>query len=479
MDTIVLSDLHLSDAEVPNPKLPLWKKFKQEQFFIDKDFHEFIKKIILEIPDDGCELILNGDIIDFDSVMSIPKEKTKYTISNYEKETGLNPMEDKSLFKIKTVLNQHSVFVRALTLFLESNVNNKIIFIIGNHDLELNWIKVQEEISNRIINKKNSNKIIFCEWFYISNKDTLIEHGHQYDPYCQAINPINPLIKKNGLFKMRLPFGNLANRFLINKMGFKNPHNDESYRKSLFEFIVFFIKYELKYQPLMVLTWFFGSIRTLIYSIGESFLPSIKDPLTLRTKIQEIANKSNASIDQVFLLQQNHSHPAVRKPWIIMRELWLDRTFIAFGILFICWQIFTTSYLFTNVSHSWFWVPLLALQPFLFYYAHNITSDIQANQDLAFIKIPESARSCNVKRVVLGHTHKAQHKLLQELEYINTGTWSVFFEDLECTQKIYKFTFAWIKEGENSKRDSYLYLWDKNNYTLSKESQSFIREYKS
>lgn len=473
MDTIVISDLHLSDSEPVNPKFPLWKKFKNKEFFIDKDLAAFIQKISDDTSTSGCELVLNGDIFDFDSVMSLPIENYNYPISRYEKLTGLNPLEDKSVFKIKTILDEHYIFVNALKGFLNKNKNNKIVFIVGNHDLELNWIKVQEEISLQVSDKKNDEQIVFCEWFYISNEDTLIEHGHQYDPYCQAINPINPVIKKNGQYKMRLPFGNLANRFLINKMGLKNPHNDQSYKKSFIDFVKFFIEYEIKYQPLLVMHWFFGSIKTMFYTIGESFLPSLKDPTTMRTKIEGIAKKANATVSQVFLLQQNHSHPAGRRPWTVVKELWLDRAFLSFSIIFFSWQFFTTSSIFTNVSSNWFWIPLILLQPFFFYYAHSVTSDIQSNQDLAVEKSPVSARNCNVDRVILGHTHVAYHKYLEEIEYLNTGTWSIFFDDLECTKKVYRFTFVWIKHSEN-KRIAHLYQWDHGDYELTSKSKEFF-----
>ena len=49
MHTIVISDLHLSDAEPINSDRPLWKKFRQKQYFIDQEFHNFINKIKSEI----------------------------------------------------------------------------------------------------------------------------------------------------------------------------------------------------------------------------------------------------------------------------------------------------------------------------------------------------------------------------------------------------------------------------------------------
>ncbi|MFN8370417.1 MAG: hypothetical protein U0T83_07310 [Bacteriovoracaceae bacterium] len=65
---------------------------------------------------------------------------------------------------------------------------------------------------------------MFCEWFYLSQK-SLIEHSRQYDPYCICLDPMLIILKRKK-YKVRLPFGNLANRFILNRC-FKNPHHDD------------------------------------------------------------------------------------------------------------------------------------------------------------------------------------------------------------------------------------------------------------
>jgi hypothetical protein len=39
----------------------------------------------------------------------------------------------------------------------------------------------------------DQKRVRFVHWFYISNNDTLIEHGHQQDPYCLCENPLESL----------------------------------------------------------------------------------------------------------------------------------------------------------------------------------------------------------------------------------------------------------------------------------------------
>jgi hypothetical protein len=65
--TLVVSDIHLSDAEPPHPKNPLWKRFKRRELFVDDAFKDFLDHMDDKI-EPSCELVLNGDIFDFDSV---------------------------------------------------------------------------------------------------------------------------------------------------------------------------------------------------------------------------------------------------------------------------------------------------------------------------------------------------------------------------------------------------------------------------
>src|SRR5689334_646993 len=96
--TAVISDLHLCEAEPVNLKFPLWKKFKTRQFFYDDVFSNFLNHIQEKAKGDSVELILNGDIFDFDSVMSRP-EKPSFRIDWLEEKRGLYPRPERAKFK--------------------------------------------------------------------------------------------------------------------------------------------------------------------------------------------------------------------------------------------------------------------------------------------------------------------------------------------------------------------------------------------
>ena len=459
--TAVISDLHLNDAEPADPKRPYWKIFKRKEFFYDDSLVRFMQHLVERANGKPVELVLNGDIFDFDSVMALPKNR-EFKYSKLEEKVGLDSVEVKSLFKIKRIINDHQLFFDGLKEFIKKG--NKVIFVIGNHDLELHWPAVQNEIRQYLVgeDKRGDKKCIFCEWFYISQSDTLIEHGHQYDSYCMCLDPINPVIKQNKKYKIRIPFGDLASRQILNTFALKNPHDDSSYVRSVGDFVKFFFKYEVKVQPFLLVNWLVGAFRTLFYVMADSFVPPLKDPLTYEARVKEMAKKSNTKVEVLSSLAELHAHPAVYNPITILRELYLDRFLMFAALIFGCWQIFTTIYFFADVSWWWFVVPVLFTFPALGYYAQGIKSEINSNSEFGQKYVPIAAKIAGVQRVVHGHTHKLVEEHIDGVEFLNPGTWSRRYENVECTKQIRSEHFVWIESDDkisSGKRVATLENW--------------------
>ena len=448
--TLILSDIHLANAEVVHPKNPLWKRFRLREHFIDEEFKALLGKVRKEVSSMASgpiELVLNGDIFDFDSVMTLPPSGSSIQFGWLERIRGLSPEEAKSRFKMKEILNAHPVWVAALSEFVLAG--NRVVFVIGNHDMELHWPTVQHDLLNWLGLPEDFRKAVrFCEWFYISNQDTLIEHGNQYDAYCLCSNPIHPLIDKGGKVLVRLPFGNIAGKFMLNGMGLMNPHASDSFIKnSTWEYLGFYYKYVMRTQPFLIWTWFWSALATLFYSLREGFLPAMRDPLTVDARIEEIADRANASVFMVLSLKEVHVHPAIFNPLKILRELWLDRAILLGFIVFGSFQFFSFLNVFASVSLLWFVIPVAVLLPCFIFYARSVQSEVNVMQDATLHLSPLSARITKVKRIVQGHTHEELHNWEGGLEFLNTGTWSPAFYDVECTLPFGRKCFAWIKPG--------------------------------
>jgi UDP-2,3-diacylglucosamine pyrophosphatase LpxH len=461
LHTFVLSDIHLADAELGVPGKSLWKRYKRPKFFIDQSFKRLLEFLETETKGAPCELIFNGDIFDFDSVMRLPLH-TSLHLSWLEKKRGLYPEEEKSRFKMEVILSDHPVFVHAVRDFIQRG--NSVVFIVGNHDIELHWPAVQREVLKALgLSPEEETRVRFCEFFYVSNGDTAVEHGNQYDDYCVSSNPIHPFIRKGKRIQVRLPFGNIAGRYMTNGMGLFNPHVESSFLMDLPEYFRFFYKYAIRVQPLIGFTWLWGACVSFWVAITDGLLPAMRDPLFVEQRVQEVAEKANATPEIVRTMVELKVHSAIFNPVKIARELWLDRFMILALIGFLSFQIYAVIYLIFPISKFWFVFFFLLLVPGLIFYSRNIKSVVVETMEEIFKNAPMVAKITKTRRVVFGHTHRELHTSVDQIEVINTGTWSPAFKDPECRESFGKKCFAWIRypDGDLTReREAELFEWN-------------------
>lgn len=458
LHTLILSDIHLADAELGQPGRSLWKRYKRPKFFIDQSFRRMIQHVLAEIGPDPAELVLNGDIFDFDSVMKMPLY-SGFHVSSLEKKRGLFPEEEKSRFKIEVILRDHPVWVDAVREFVRAG--HTLVFVIGNHDIELHWPLVQKEILKALsLTEVEETRVRFCEWFYISNEDTTIEHGNQYDDYCVTTHPIHPFIKKGKRIQVRLPFGNIAGRYMLNGMGLFNPHAESSFLMDLREYFRFFYKYALRVQPMLPFTWLWSASVSFWMTLTDGFLPAMRDPLFTEQRVKQIAARSKATPEMVRTLNELKVHPAYYNPIKIAQELWLDRFLLLAFIVFVSFELYAVIHLVLPIARAWFVLFVAILTPGLFFYSRTVKSAVIETMEQSLRNAPLISKITGTKRVVLGHTHREIHTFVDQTEVINTGTWSPAFKDPECHESFGKKCFAWIRyRNGNIEREADLYLW--------------------
>lgn len=464
--TFIISDIHVTTAEPVSPKDPLWRRYRQKDFFVDDQIAVFLENIHAKGEGEPVELILAGDIFDFDGVTQLPK-KHKFVMTWLERLRGLHSEERKSRFKMRKIIEDHPLFFEALGVFVKRG--NKAVFIIGNHDLELHWQSVQRQVCVAMnLSEEECKRVRFNNWFYISNGDTLIEHGNQHDMHSNCQNPINPKIRGFRKERIRLPFGCWANRCMMNGMGYFNPHSDRSYIMTAAQYIKFLFKNILRKEPLLLWTWFWGAIVTLILTIKDGLALEVKDPLAVEDQVEEIALRANATPRMVREMRESHAPPSFMDPIGVARELWLDRAFIILFAFFAAFQALNVVNFVWKVSYWWILVfGSLLLLPFFIFYFRSIKSKVIVDVKYYERAVKLGSKITRVKRVVFGHTHEFVHANFDGIEYLNSGTWSPAFDDIECTKPACPKTLVWIRPGtEATDRVANVFEWKSNEMTL-------------
>ena len=228
---LVISDLHLTTGL--DPVTGQWSP--TEDFFWDADFAEFLAYYTDGNP---TTLIINGDLVDFLQVLSIPnpEERVAFDISPDElhPKYGLRDTEHAAEFLMVKVLNGHARFFEALALFVGRG--NELVIIKGNHDVQFFWPGVQRRLVDRLQQLCVRNRLAFdpsrvrfAPWCYCIPGLIFVEHGNQYEgttAFRNFLMPILPYDLPNGRRELELDLSGVLVRFMTNRVEPVNPLAD-------------------------------------------------------------------------------------------------------------------------------------------------------------------------------------------------------------------------------------------------------------
>ncbi|MCO4760386.1 MAG: metallophosphoesterase [Myxococcales bacterium] len=440
VETLVLSDMHLSDAEELDPARPHWKAYKRAEFFVDDDVSNLLDWAN-ERSQGPMELVLNGDIFDFDNITAVPDEPPA-DVNWLGEVRGLASESWMSVYKIERIIADHPVFFDALGRWVKHG--HALVFVMGNHDLELHWPDVQHRIL-AAIGVGTEEQVRFCDWFYVSESDTFISHGHQYDPYCSARSPIDPLISVHGRPRVQIPFGNLAERYMLNGMGYFNHHATSNYIMSLKEYVRFFVKYMLRTQPLLLWTWFWGAMVTLFVTLRDYLRPSMRDPMLVEDKVAGVAARARVTPRVVRQLNALSVPSAATDPMKVVRELWLDRGVLLLVMIWAAFQAVSYVNWVLPISPLWVLLPLALLTPVFLMYSFKVKPQVFEAPLVNQKRSELIAKITGAHNCVMGHTHIPELRRIGPLTFANCGFWSPAFAEPECLTRIGTQTFVWLR----------------------------------
>jgi UDP-2,3-diacylglucosamine pyrophosphatase LpxH len=176
--TIVVSDLHVGGGSA-DPG--------DDHVSDRQQFASFVREQAAtpEGERGDIELIINGDFLEFAQV-----ETSAYTLGSSEYWCS----EEESLTKLRTILRGHSEIFAALAEFQsarDGGGRNLVTLAAGNHDVDLCWPRVQEEI------RAATGPVAFeygKEWYERHGGALAVCHGHQFDPANVFEHWSNPIL---------------------------------------------------------------------------------------------------------------------------------------------------------------------------------------------------------------------------------------------------------------------------------------------
>ena len=189
-------------------------------------------------------LILNGDIFDVLRVTEFPRsggdferwserlrqlevDKTTHdlraAVSKSERRYGLQTDDYKTVWKLLLTADGHPGFFDALAYWVKAG--GELLFMNGNHDVELHWPLVQKAIRWELRARgadDAATRVSFVEGHAVL-ENLYVEHGHQYDEMTRVEGPAT-LPPENT--QINLPLGSFVNRYFINRVEALDPFID-------------------------------------------------------------------------------------------------------------------------------------------------------------------------------------------------------------------------------------------------------------
>src|SRR5215467_153534 len=177
--TIIISDLHVGGGKNDPGDDHVYKK---------QEFVRFLESIP-EARDGKVELFINGDFLEFAQVLPDVFQPTS---------PDFWCSQDESKAKLNAILTGHKDMFDALGGFQKNG--NQVTISAGNHDVDLYWQGVQDDL-RRAIHPDIKFELGENVYFRYGTR-LVIGHGHMYDPANSFKNWKNPIDKDQQRLEM-------------------------------------------------------------------------------------------------------------------------------------------------------------------------------------------------------------------------------------------------------------------------------------
>jgi len=159
-----------------------------------------------------------------------PKERRRHpdaVVSKREERFGLKTSDYKTIWKLLEIVTGHEPVFEALARWIEED--GRIVFLKGNHDLELHWPLVRQAIRHTLARRAGLDpdaareRISFEEESFLFD-NVYVEHGHRWEAMT-AVHTDTPWLPQ-APDQISLPLGSFVNRYLINGIERLDPFVD-------------------------------------------------------------------------------------------------------------------------------------------------------------------------------------------------------------------------------------------------------------
>ncbi|XXT24656.1 hypothetical protein WME94_24295 [Sorangium sp. So ce429] len=403
-------------------------------------------------------LVLNGDVFDFDAPRVIDQKSVFHDLPR---------SAEHAVPAMAAILADHPVFIEALGRVVADG--HTVVFISGNHDVQLTLPEVRDTIRARVVEAALAalgdasragasasalgERVVFRAWFHKTPDGIIVEHGNQYDGYCSYRYPMVPFGRKPG--EIQPTMGSLVCRLLVSRMGYFNPHVDSSFMLSAFGYFAHWARYYMFSRQSLAGAWALGALRTVVELVRR------REPerrARLRECLAAAAQETGAPLRAVARHARLFAPPAEDRLRLVARELWLDRALLALLTV-------TVALVWLLLVPGWLAPAALIAPAGLVVYERLVPKlPLDATWQRVSRAARQVARAHRARAVIFGHTHTPEGVWEGGLFFGNTGSWSAAFQDVACTKPVFAARpLVWLRSdpgaGSSARLSGGLVTW--------------------
>lgn len=428
--TVVLSDLHLWEAVAGDG---LWMRYRQRRYFPDATLVALFERLGSECEPGTLELVLNGDVFDFDIARPDGDE---------------SPVRDErtAVARMHSILDDHEPFLDGLASLLA--LGHCVVFVAGNHDVPMVLTAVRLALRARIESAlaragldeparlDAMQRVLHKGWFHRTRDGVHIEHGQQYDAYTSVPHPLWPVSTRRGEIQQTL--GSLTMRYLIGRLGYFNPNVDESFLLSLGGYFAHWLRYYLFTPRSLALRWLFGTLQVAVRLLRDTERKSAaRESVSLVRAAHETGATMSALVEHAYLEQP----AALRRA---ARLLCLDRIVQVIAVV-VALSVFSVD----RVA-GWVALSLVLAMAIVF---RLVLPDGELAENYRAVRLAQRsiARIYGARAVIFGHTHIPEGQWEHGVFFGNCGSWAPMFLDIACTRAVQSAQpFVWLRSDAQS-----------------------------
>ena len=415
---LVISDLHLGEDCKPTRSMSCLRRLA----LVELKLSEFLDHY-RDTRHEGraWRLIINGDMIDFIHVHMVADDCGDSGDSVEEHRFGLGTGPSAVDAKLERVFGRHEGVFRRLAAFVAAG--HEIGIVIGNHDVEFHWSRIQESFRRRLARLAPEGKsqmvrdgIQFYPWFYLQKGLLYIEHGHQYDPTSSWDAFLDPqLFHRDGELQLNLSSASI--RYFANLEPQLDPHGQTHW--TLKQYVLFGWAQGVKAWVRLFSRYVYMSWRIIgLWRQSRHAGRELRRKNHLR-RIHLMADRIRVPVDTLLELDSLRRIPVTYSLIGLCRVLYLDRVLVWLGASVLLGMGAWVQ------PGAWAWIAPAVVLPSLVFANWFLAARRHVDPGTSLIQMAQRIHDVvDVPLVVFGHTHDAKDIPLKSGgHYFNTGTW--------------------------------------------------------